>query len=338
MNVILIRFSSLGDCVLLCPLAAHLARAGARVTVVTKRTYVEIFAAATGVNRILALDAGAGLRGLAQIAGSLRNDADIVIDAHNNWRSRALCGMLGGTSIRFEKHYRSRLGLIVFKRAREVPTMLERYAHLAEILGHETRLAPGGLTIPASIVRRCDERLGSVTANMVAVAPGSRWPMKRWPVDRYLELARRIIAGGKRRIVLVGDADDAELCRVFLTTLGDSVVDATGSASILETAGYISRASGFVGNDSGLMHLAEAVGTPVVGLFGPTVRAFGYYPALPGSAAIERQLSCRPCSRNGAVPCPRGTQECMTGIPVDVVEGAVSAMLGGDVRASVVLE
>jgi ADP-heptose:LPS heptosyltransferase len=72
------------------------------------------------------------------------------------------------------------------------------------------------------------------------------------------------------------------------------------------------------------MHLAEATGTPVVALFGPTVRAFGYYPQLPPSIALEvDDLDCRPCSRNGKRPCWRGDLACLTRLEPAVVLEAV---------------
>ena len=76
---------------------------------------------------------------------------------------------------------------------------------------------------------------------------------------------------------------------------------------------------------------------PVVALYGPTVEAFGYYPALPSSKTVERNLACRPCSRNGARPCPKGTQECLTVISVDDVESAVLDLLTGTGNAKRVL-
>ena len=77
------------------------------------------------------------------------------------------------------------------------------------------------------------------------------------------------------------------------------------------------------------MHLAEAVGVPVLALFGPTVDAFGYYPSRPDSKVVERDIPCRPCSRNGSRTCPRGTQECMVEIDVDTVENAFSDLVSG---------
>jgi ADP-heptose:LPS heptosyltransferase len=118
MKVLIIRFGSLGDCILLCPLATYLKASGTeQVTVVTKRAYAEVFAAATGVDRVVAFDPGGGLRGLLRIASDHRDRGWTVLDAHNNWRSRLLSWQLGGAAGRFAKHYRERLGLIVFKRA-----------------------------------------------------------------------------------------------------------------------------------------------------------------------------------------------------------------------------
>jgi heptosyltransferase-2 len=102
-------------------------------------------------------------------------------------------------------------------------------------------------------------------------------------------------------------------------------VHAAGEATLIETAALIARCETFVGNDSGLMHLAEAVGVPVVALFGPTVRAFGYAPSLPASTVVERRLACRPCSRNGAAPCPKRTYECLERIRVEDVVDALQA-------------
>lgn len=324
MRVLIIRFGSFGDCVLLCPLAAAIKAAGAEeVTVVTKRAWAEVFAAATGVDRVVALEPGGGLRALARIARSYRGAT--VIDAHNNWRSRFLSWRLGGAAARFEKYYAARLGLIVFKRHAPIPTMLEQYARLGTVAGASGSLAPGGLRVPDEVRERVRADLPETPT--VALAPGSRWPMKRWPAAAWLELGERI--SRTARVVLVGDEGDRRWTAPLAQALDGRALDLAGRLTLMETAAWIERSDAFVGNDSGLMHLAEAVGTPVVGIFGPTVEAFGYYPSLPSSRTVERSLDCRPCSRNGAVPCPRRTQECLTAIPVDTVASALDAALTG---------
>ena len=334
MRILIIRFGSFGDCVLLCPLAAALKSAGAQeVTVVTKRAWVELFSAATGVDRVVALEPSGGLAALEHIARSHRDQGYLVIDAHNNWRSRFLSWRLGGAAARFQKHYAARLGLIVLKRGAHIPTMLEQYARLGTAAGFDGALRPGGMSVPAALVERIEEEAAGRAT--IAVAPGSRWPMKRWPGDAWGELAARIAE--RSHVVLVGDDGDRAAAAPVAAALGDGATDLTGRLSLMETAAWIRRSDAFVGNDSGLMHLAESLGTPVVGIFGPTVEAFGYYPALEASRIVERSLACRPCSRNGAVPCPRGTHECMTGIGVDAIESALASLLDGTGPRRVVL-
>lgn len=317
MKVVVIRFSSLGDCVLLCPMLAHLKASGANeVVIVTKRAYAGLFALAEGTDRITTIEPHATLFDLARVGASLRSSPDdIVIDAHNNLRSRVVSAAAGGARARFRKYYRERADLIVFKRRTSLPTMLEQYAWLAEQVGFgSATLAPGGLRIPAQERERAARRAGD---GAIAVAPGSRWRAKRW--NGFAALCDGLAAAG-HRVVLLGDARDREFTSPIAASLGSACIDAAGSATWVETAALIAQCATFVGNDSGLMHLAEAVGVPVVTLFGPTVRAFGYAPSLPESVTIERRLACRPCSRNGATPCPKGSYECLEAIgPEDVL-------------------
>jgi len=298
------------------------------VTVVTKTAYTELFAAADGVDRVVAFDPAGGVAGLMRIGAEFRGRGFRVVDAHNNWRSRFLAWRLGGCDGRLQKHYRERVGLIVFKRAADLPSMLDQYGALAQTVGIPADpLSPGGVVPPeryttaAALGMRTDEH------PYVALAPGARWPMKRWPVDYYLQLARRLVNDRGHRLLLMGDGTDRQVSAPVKEAIGDMCVDITGRAGIIEGAGYLSHCAGFVGNDSGLAHLAEAIGVPAVVLYGPTVEAFGYYPSLPQSKSVERKLACRPCSRNGGRPCPKGTQECLTSIGVDAVENAVLEML-----------
>ena len=78
-----------------------------------------------------------------------------------------------------------------------------------------------------------------------------------------------------------------------------------------------------VGNDSGLLHLAEAVGTPVVALFGPTVRAWGYFPWREESRILEHELECRPCSKMGEKPCRLPEKICLTRTSVETVRATI---------------
>lgn len=332
MRILVIRFSALGDCVLLCPFLSHLKTHGAaEVSVVTKTTYMELFAAAHGVDRVIAMDGGAGARGLLQIIRAHRADGGVVIDAHGSLRSRLLSAGLGGACSRIRKHYRERLGLILFKRRCEIPSVTARYDRLGEGLGFPpmaTGDAPvGEIAVPESARVKVGSYVQAIDRRIIAVAPGSRWPMKRWGIEKYAEIARRIARRHNGHVLLLGDESEARWAEPVAAALGPHATNLVGRTSIIETAAAIQHAEAFIGNDSGLMHLAEAVGVPVIALFGPTVKAFGYYPSLPESKVIERDIPCRPCSRNGRRSCPKKTQECLTAIPVEAVEEAFSDLL-----------
>lgn len=328
MKIVVIRFSSLGDCTLLCPFLDHLKRHGAtEITVLTKRRFAELFSAATGVDRIVALEDGAGWRGLRQMVEAC-GAADVVVDAHNTMRSRAVARGLGGADARFEKHYTRKLGLIWLKRGAGVPAMSRSYSLLGERLGFPpmTKTA-GGIDIPRAAHERTRALLGHVKGPYVALAPGSRWQMKRWGDQKYFALARRITNDYGYPIVLLGDRKDASLTSRIAASLGDRATDLAGRIGVLESAAAAGGAVAFVGNDSGLMHLAEAVRVPVVAIFGPTVEGFGYFPTLEHSRVVQHEVACRPCSRNGSRWCPKGTHECMAEIEVETVAEALDNLL-----------
>jgi heptosyltransferase-2 len=164
-----------------------------------------------------------------------------------------------------------------------------------------------------------------VGSDFIALAPGSVWATKRWPY--YAELA----AGLDRTSVIVGGADDAELAQVIVDGAGGRAVSAAGALSLRGSAALIQRASVLVTNDSAPLHLATAVGTPVVALFGPTVPEFGFGPRHPGDIVLGHdQLPCRPCSKHGPPACPLGHHRCMRDLSVTAVAAAVGRIIGAE--------
>jgi len=155
----------------------------------------------------------------------------------------------------------------------------------------------------------------------VAMAPGSIWGTKRW--GGYPALARLI----KEPIVVVGGPGDLEAAQAVVDAAPDRVVSAAGRVSLRVAASLLERAGVLVTNDSAPLHMAAAVGTPVVAIFGPTVPAFGFGPRGPRSALVERTgLECRPCSPHGPERCPLGHHRCMREIPASAVLEALEAL------------
>jgi heptosyltransferase-2 len=108
-------------------------------------------------------------------------------------------------------------------------------------------------------------------------------------------------------------------------------VNAAGGLSLRESAALIQRASVLVTNDSAPLHLATAVGTPIVALFGPTVPEVGFGPRRAGDATLGHTgLSCRPCSRHGPPRCPLGHHRCMRDLSVDAVLEVIANIVSAE--------
>jgi heptosyltransferase-2 len=105
-------------------------------------------------------------------------------------------------------------------------------------------------------------------------------------------------------------------------------VDLAGRLSIIESAAVIRRASLLVTNDSGLMHAADALDTPLAAVFGPTSRELGFYPLGGRSRVVEKKdLDCRPCTLHGDKKCFRGHHRCMEEVSAEEVVAAAREVL-----------
>lgn len=131
--------------------------------------------------------------------------------------------------------------------------------------------------------------------------PGMVMPSKRWPASRFAALADRLVEKNGARVVVVGHGADAPIARQMRLSMQHASVDLVGQTTIGQLAALLKRADLYIGNDSLPLHLSVAVGTPVVGIFGPTDPAVnGPYRAA-GAALVDEQA----CSQKRAfVPGP----------------------------------
>jgi heptosyltransferase-2 len=157
---------------------------------------------------------------------------------------------------------------------------------------------------------------------LVVLAPGSVWATKRWP--GYPALAAEL--AGRARVVIAGSSTDRPLAQEIRAHRPDAV-DATGQLSILGTAALIRHADALVANDSLAIHLASAVNTPTVAVFGPTVPRFGFGPLADGSVVAEvTSLPCRPCHAHGPPRCPQRHFRCMRELSPSQVLAALNGI------------
>jgi heptosyltransferase-2 len=168
-------------------------------------------------------------------------------------------------------------------------------------------------------------------APVVGIFPGSRAPARRWPADRYAELARRLAARGLR-VWVFGDARERELTARVAAAAGARGLDWGGRTSLPVLAAALARCRWLVTNDTGPLHLAAALGTPVIAVFGSSDPRRTGPVGVPHRVLWRRDLPCVPCLRNACPRRGRGTalpsavNECLALVSVDEVERAVEEM------------
>ncbi|HEV7594972.1 MAG TPA: lipopolysaccharide heptosyltransferase II [Gemmatimonadaceae bacterium] len=174
-------------------------------------------------------------------------------------------------------------------------------------------------------VDRILRQAGSLEDPFVALAPGSAWGTKRWPY--YVELARK--TSQQARIAIIGSKSDAPIAAEISAAVPDGcVINAVGELSLLGSAELIGRAQAIVTNDSAPQHLASAMGTPTLTIYGPTVPEFGFGPLAERHAVAGLDgLSCRPCDRHGPQRCPLGHWRCMRELGPEYISSLLGEVL-----------
>lgn len=162
---------------------------------------------------------------------------------------------------------------------------------------------------------------------LVALAPGSVWATKRWLPEYFAEVVAALARQGIS-CLLIGSAADRPLCASIIDQAQAPALNLAGRFDILASAELIRRCHLLITNDSAPLHLANAVRTPVLAIFGPTVERFGCFPYREGDRVVQIDLSCRPCGKHGHQNCPQGHFRCMREIsPGEVIADALE-MLG----------
>ena len=318
MASLVVQTSFLGDVVLTTPLIAELAKRG-DVDVLATRPGAEILSNNPAIrNRIVYEKRGddRGLSGFVRTVGRVRRNAyDAAYLAQGSVRSGALALSAG---VRHRIGFETSAGSAFYtERVRYEPDKhhTERLLSLAfsdcadPFLSGQLRprLYPG--VDERRVVDKLLADAGIDDRNFIAIGPGSAWGTKRWPF--YPELA--LLLADRFSIVVVGGNGDVESGEIIARQLrAGRALNSAGRLSLLASAEIIGRARALVGNDSAPQHLASAMGTPTVTIFGPTVPAFGFGPIAPRSeSAGVTGLDCRPCDRHGPMRCPLGHWRCM---------------------------
>ncbi|MBW6513770.1 MAG: glycosyltransferase family 9 protein [Candidatus Syntrophosphaera sp.] len=265
--------------------------------------------------------------GLVKLLIRLRkNRYDLALSPHVHF-STTLIMILAGIPVRIG-FPRLKGSTHVVRVAKGMPVVRRNLELLRPLSGkpfdHQTEMF-----IPAEGQNQVDEFIKENSldpARLVGIAPGSVWATKRWPSRYYSQVLSGLVAKGFQP-VLIGGEDDAGLCGKIITDSQVEAVNAAGQLSLPGSAWLIKNCRLLITNDSAPLHLANAVQTPVLAIFGPTVKRFGFFPYREGDRVLEMDLDCRPCGKHGHQRCPRGHFGCMTRIsPESVLNNALEML------------
>ena len=330
-RILFIKPSSLGDIVHAMPTLAALRRAypSATVTWLVKRQWSSLVERINGVDRVWSVESG--LKGwLSQVPALREERFDVAVDLQGLFRSAAMAWLSGAPR---------RIG---FLNAREgaawwynqrvpvaTPEMhaVDRYLLVAEAMGAQTASPEFSFRVPQSDHDRVDRLLRQSGippgTRWVAMAIGARWPTKRWPAASFAALADQLSAEGSGPVVFLGGPDERADVMAVRNMMKGTSIDLAGALPIEYLPSLLGKAAALITNDSGPMHIAAAVGTPVLALFGPTspVRT-GPYGS--GHRVLTHEISCSPCFRRSCT----NTQQlaCLIGITPDQAAAAFRSL------------
>lgn len=351
-RILIFRTGHLGDAVIALPAlwAIRAAFPGSHITLLTNRSDNNGFLSAGEVlppkGLIDAVEAYPPLSGLSSSAAAIaliarlrRGRYDLLFympsrvrDAGTILRDKRFFGLAG---------IRQLVGFdyVMSKR------LSERCGHPSPVLERDAEYLLGivssaGVNVPSDAIRRTDLLLSAKEISaaesfiekevrprlgdrvLVGVAPGSKWPSKIWPPERFADALRKLVANDGVFPLTVGGTEDRDVGDRIVEACGIGA-NAAGKLKVRETAALLKHCRIFLGNDSGPMHLAAAVGVPCVAVFAAIDWAGAWYPFGDRNIIFRKNVTCEGCR---SPRCPNGLI-CLTRIETDEVYEACKRLL-----------
>jgi heptosyltransferase-2 len=351
MNIVFFQTAFLGDVLLSIPALKAIRRKfpNAKLTYVCKPGLKELILSLNLVDGCEELDKrnSAKQRQIISVLNAL--DVDTLYCAHESFRTHLLVARIRARrKVGFRSWWNGLFFDVRILRPMNFPEPIRGLA-LVEELDSEKLMSsfPGAdqdvelndklgwkYFIPESLALTCDVMPTAIDAfglkkPYVVIAPSSQWATKMWTAAGFATVVHAALEKSIS-VYLVGSPAEKDACQEVLNQLKTKYREVNGKCEVRSIAGQtdlvqllsvLKGAVAAVANDSGPMHMACVVDTPVVGVFGPTTLSLGYRPWANNSIVIQQSLSCRPCGSHGHKTCPIGTHECMKAIdPMRVSE------------------
>ncbi len=308
-RILIIRFSSLGDVVLIHPVIKKLYDNGYKVDLLTKKQYKKIFAFNPYINNIIFPE---NFKNLFQILQKIKeNNYFKIIDLHKNLRTALIRLFFFNKTIAYNKYRFRRFLLLHFKlNFLKNNSVIENYLNTLQHL----KLNISKKDIEYKIFHKETAPAKKVLKKyMVVIAPFAGHFTKEWA---YYEDLIKILCK-KYYIIILGEAKEYPCAEKYYQK---NVINLCGKLDFNEMVYIINKSKLLITNDSGIMHLGAGTETPIISIFGSTVKELGFVPKRKNIIMIENSnLKCRPCHYHGRNKCPEKHFKCMKDISVEKV-------------------
>lgn len=316
-RILVIGLSNIGDAILTSPVIAVLRKKfpSAHLALLVGPRAFAVFKNDGRIDKKIIYDKTIHWKNKLRLVNRLRQDKyDLVVDLRNT-----------GFSVFLGARYRTS----IFKKPpKSLVHMIDRHLWKLKSLGIDV-----GDRISPSVMFSDEDKQNAEkmlkrwqikqNQNILAVACGSRNTTKRWEKSGFIQLIQKLVKKYKLRIIIIGDSQDSLITDEIIQEITPKPINACGKTTIGELACILSKCRLLVSNDSAPMHLAWAMNTPVVSIFGPTDYR-KYAPRGKYDVAIYQNLECYPCEKS---LCPSGTRECMKLISTNEVFAACEKVL-----------
>lgn len=298
-----VRLSSLGDVILTFPFVNEIKRLypDSKLSFLVKPAYAGAARMHPGIDEVIEYT--------EDIKNSISGAGfDVIFDLQKNQRTYSLLRSAGTAVYRVKKDSAKKVILASFKvnLLKTFKPVYERYLTALKKYNTDARTV---------YTQTPDMKCGQnryAGEKYILVSPSSKHYTKRYPAEKFHELLKDV----KTKIILTGDANETDMnvCAYLEKNL-IGAVNLCGESDIADLAGLIKGAELVICNDSGVLHIAEALGKRTFVFFGSTVKEFGFYPQLESTTVLEdNDVKCRPCTHIGRADCPKKHFKCMNEI------------------------
>lgn len=330
MKILIIHTAFIGDIVLSTPLLKRVKEMypEAKITYVTTPVGATILRNNPYITEIIEYDKRgnhSGIKGLLALGRRLRyENFNMVLTPHRYLRSSILSWLTRSPK---RIGYDIASGALLFTDKIKYDKTKHEVEKLLSFLGDVPKNPRENYPIELYPSKKEKEAVDKIwednslsSEKVIAIAPGSKWFTKKWPLEYFNKVIELLVKDGIK-VIVIGGKDE-----LFLNVVNHkNIIDLRGKTTLLELAEVLKRVKIVLTNDSSPIHIASAFAkTKIIAIFGPTVKEFGFFPWSENSKVLEvNGLACRPCAIHGGDKCPKGHFKCMLEIKPEQVYGEI---------------